>query len=1173
MAQSLSDGDPHRLGEYWLSGRLGAGGQGVVYEAYAPDGRRVAIKVLRGDPDGRRGLRDRLAREAASAQRVASFCTARVLDADLDGRRPYIVSEYVEGPSLRQAVAAGRTFTGGDLHRLATAVATALTAIHEAGVIHRDLKPDNVLLGPDGPRVIDFGVARTPEMSLTSTGLVTGTPTYMAPEIFMGQRAGTAADVFAWGGIMVFAATGEDPFRGESLGAVMHRVLSTDPDLGGLPLELRDLVGAALAKDPAERPAAKALLLALISGDPGPDVSRLLAEGSSEAREVRTPTGDPALGDPALGTLAEQAYEMLDPAEQAAVPEVFLRLVTVTGDGRLALRAASLAEITDGRPEAERVLAVFSYLVTVNGDEVTLARPALVHAWPRLRAWVAANRDGFAVHDAIAEGARRWRTRGRKDGDLFAGGDLAEALHWAATQRCNITLGPAERDFLEAAAALARRRVRRGRTLTAAMATLLALALIAGAFAVRQSAVADARRIEAEARRIAGLAEALRTTDPARAMLLGVAAWKLAPLPETREALTASVARPEVGVFRDPAASAARALSSDGRTLVSVSAGEVRIWDVRTGRRTGSFPIGESAPVKSVALSPNGRELAVTAGGRIRLWDLGTGEARPWTYRLPPDYQDYDFSIGYDQAQDLLAVSVGQGVTLWNTRTGRSTPVHDCCGPATMPDAGAVLMPSLDGGVSRIAPPGGERRALLPRCPGCAHKIALREDGRSMASGLDTIITLHDPKTGEEQGESLDRWNGGDLRFSHDGRLLSSITAGGLQIYRLHDRGLALDQEIPVRAMVPEAGLPPKVAFDPDGRTLRYLDGDTVAGLDLQAVTGGDERWQALSPDGRLVAGRDDATGEVRLRDLTRPDAEDHVLAVDPGKGENPRFRVTFSRDGGLVAASGHAERGEIGVWDTATGAKRATLNKKPVDYQEALAFSPDGRRLASLGRRAVAPSLRVVLWELPGGAPCWHFDTERVRALSFTPDGRSVAMTGEDGVRLLDATTGRPGVPMTAKGGAAAPDFASDGTAFAADDPLAVWRPGAAEYLDLPLRGTGRGVTNLAFSAAFSTDPPPEGGLAATADSSGDVTLWDVNSGRALGRPVIGQAAGIAALALSPDGRWLSTLDGDGRLARVRTDPEWLAAAACRRAGRTLTEKEWQASLPGLPYQDVCRA
>ncbi|HUR03112.1 MAG TPA: serine/threonine-protein kinase [Nonomuraea sp.] len=251
--------DPPAVGPYRLLGRLGAGGQGVVYLGRGPDGRPVAVKLLED------GLTDdhRFAKEIDAARRVEPFCIAQVLDASLGGR-PYIVTEYVEGPSLQQA---GRHF-GADLQRLAVATATALAAIHRAGVVHRDFKPANVLLGRDGPRVIDFGIARAAGHSLTVTSSIVGTPAYMAPEQLAGAPLGPAVDVFAWASVIVFAATGSPPFGNDSLPAVIRRILHDEPYLGDLPGPLHPIVLSCLAKDPAARPAMQDVLLRLIGAPP-----------------------------------------------------------------------------------------------------------------------------------------------------------------------------------------------------------------------------------------------------------------------------------------------------------------------------------------------------------------------------------------------------------------------------------------------------------------------------------------------------------------------------------------------------------------------------------------------------------------------------------------------------------------------------------------------------------------------------------------------------------------------------------------------------------------------------------------------------------------------------------------------------------------------------------------
>ncbi|MDH2427704.1 serine/threonine-protein kinase [Sphaerisporangium sp. TRM90804] len=255
--------DPERLGAYRLVRRLGQGGQGTVYLATAPGGAPVAVKLMHSRLDDEVARR-RFAGEVEAVRRVAPFCTAQVLDADLHGDQPYIVSEYVDGISLQQHVNAEGPRTGGSLDRIAVGTATALAAIHGSGVVHRDFKPGNVLLGHDGPRVIDFGISRVIDTATTTGRAPVGTPAYISPEQLKGERAGTAADIFGWGLTVAFAAGGRHAYAAEFYEAVLGRILFGKPDLDPLSGTLRTIVEACLHEDPARRPSAEEVLRRLI---------------------------------------------------------------------------------------------------------------------------------------------------------------------------------------------------------------------------------------------------------------------------------------------------------------------------------------------------------------------------------------------------------------------------------------------------------------------------------------------------------------------------------------------------------------------------------------------------------------------------------------------------------------------------------------------------------------------------------------------------------------------------------------------------------------------------------------------------------------------------------------------------------------------------------------------
>ncbi|MCQ4204917.1 serine/threonine protein kinase, partial [Streptomyces coelicoflavus] len=259
--RNLGDGDPQHIGVYRLLGRLGAGGMGHVYLARSDRGRTVAVKLVREELAALEEFRERFRQEVESARRVGGYWTAPVLDADTEAAVPWVATGYVAGPSLQQVVGHDHgALPERSVRTLGAGLAHALQDIHAAGIVHRDLKPSNVLVTIDGPRVIDFGIARALETvtdgGVTRTGALVGSPGFMAPEQVRGDRVTPACDVFCLGSVLAYAATGNLPFGSANSGvhALMFRIAQEEPDLAGVPEGIADLVRDCLRKDPAARP-------------------------------------------------------------------------------------------------------------------------------------------------------------------------------------------------------------------------------------------------------------------------------------------------------------------------------------------------------------------------------------------------------------------------------------------------------------------------------------------------------------------------------------------------------------------------------------------------------------------------------------------------------------------------------------------------------------------------------------------------------------------------------------------------------------------------------------------------------------------------------------------------------------------------------------------------------
>ncbi|MGQ4376417.1 protein kinase [Streptomyces sp. SAS_267] len=261
--QSLQPGDPRRVGPYRVVGRLGSGGMGTVFAAVSAAGERMAVKVIHPAQAADDEFRARFRREVQLSLRVAGPCLVPVHDADTEAALPWLATPFISGPTLDRYVAVNGPLAGAHLYALAAGTAAALDAIHAAAVVHRDVKPSNVILAPSGPQVLDFGIAHALDgTSVTRTGVLTGTPGWISPEHYRTGEVGPHGDVFAWGALIAYAATGRLPFGSGAVDAVAFRVMSAEPDLNGVASDLLPLVEKALSKEPADRPSAAQLATA-----------------------------------------------------------------------------------------------------------------------------------------------------------------------------------------------------------------------------------------------------------------------------------------------------------------------------------------------------------------------------------------------------------------------------------------------------------------------------------------------------------------------------------------------------------------------------------------------------------------------------------------------------------------------------------------------------------------------------------------------------------------------------------------------------------------------------------------------------------------------------------------------------------------------------------------------
>ncbi|WP_328285639.1 nSTAND1 domain-containing NTPase [Streptomyces sp. GQFP] len=892
----------------------------------------------------------------------------------------------------------------------------------------------------------------------------------------------------------------------------------------------------------------------------------------------------------AIAASGEQAYGDLSVAQAPAARRILLRLIA-PGDGTAdTRRPAERAELETGPDDAavvERLAA--ARLITLSEDTVELAHEALITGWPRLAEWIEQDRERLRAQRRLGEAARAWEELGRDPGALYRGTRLARAEELFAG-RPDDELTRAERAFLTASLAgrdadhaAEVRTTKRMRTLAVAVSAFLVLALTAGLVAWQQNRASDRETAKAAARRIASIAGSLRSTDPRTAALLGVAAWRIAPLTESRSALLAGLVQPERDAFTDPQTDkdTRRYLTDGGRTLVSVTGRRVSVRDVAGHRLTASYRLPPDTQV--TAVGPDARTVGLAGPDGDQLWDLAAGN------RVAGLGDATLLDFGADGRSYLVAPPEGTGsVRLLRTADGKAdfeTAVpHGLASAAVGANGRLAALCPADGAPQVWDTVHGKR---LPGAWNTADKdvcgtgtgadtgnrmVRFSPDGKRLAVVSGPVLRVWDVPGGRLVAELSSSDEGGFTQadFSRDGAYVATADDQELAVWRVDADGSQV-----FRRPLADADVRGLAWAPGKSRVLRYLDGATVHTYDLTANLAA--RRPSTTPDAAVLG----------------PDGT--VLATATRSGAGYGFELSSTRSGSVLA------RAALGPLQGANG-------DVPL-----LSFSPDGRTLAVAD--TVGSQQRLTVWDVRAHKVRTSFrlpltSDRPLSGLALGPDGRTLLVSRIDGTEVWDTGGQAPHRKGTLRG------LADDSLVLRADGRLAAGSDD--QYAALPsgpvtgrALADGKEVTALAFS--------PDGTRLAVGDASGRVTLWDGDvrrrTGVLSGTSEGGAPKAVEALAFSPDGGTLAVGGEDSALRlwdtasqqllggdlptpgdEIRSlafsrdgatvyaagpqmpvqayaiGPEQAVASICKRTGGVgLTRTRWNAYVSDVPYREIC--